>query len=331
MDCLRIGPSRAPAAVSQRRCRRGGGQVLGAAFARPLRSHWSSWSDLPVKGAWLILVLALGGCPPPLVREPFDPIPLGRAAGIVNENVAKIRGTLRAIGAVDGYVTTSSGSRRRYHVDGTLFYHAPIYLRFDLKKLGDRQFLFGSNDRWYWVYGKADGRYFCGRHGVPADLPPDLPVRPDQIVNALGLTPIRAEEQGTRGVQRVVEDYQQILFIIPDGRGGQVIEKEYWLDRYPSRLVRRVVFRDRDGVVEMESALDEYEPLAAGGPLLPHVMVADWPKSEAHMRFRVGKWSLVDEVVPGDIQFATPRECRLEEPHAPVETGGASARELQQG
>jgi hypothetical protein len=258
------------------------------------------------------LTLLLCGCPPQETRKPLAAISMQEAARIVNRNIDSIGGTLRAVGSVDGHFTTEEGARRSFHADGTLFYHEPYFLRFDLKKLGDRQFLFGSNKEWWWVYSKADGKHFCGRQGYPEDVPANLPVQPDQILDALGLTYIPEEGWVTGPAQRIVDDFQQILFITLDENDWPVIEKEYWLDRVPPRLVRRVIFRDRSGSVEMESRLGQYKPLERGGPLLPHEMAASWPKSDADMRLSVRQWKLVEEVRPGDIQFATPSEC-LEE------------------
>lgn len=258
-----------------------------------------------------LLLLTTTGCPPGPGPMRFAPISMRQAVRIVNDNTARIGGTLRASGSVDGYFT-NEGRQHRYHVDAVLFYLSPCYLRFDLKKFGDRQVLFGSNDIDYWCYLKEDDTYYCGRHDAPEELPPDIPVRPDQIGDALGLglvTDVDEATGHTRMVQRVVDDYQQILFLVHDARERLVLEKEYWLDRYSPQLVRRVVFRDGRGVLEMESRLDEYRPLDAGGPLLPRVMIADWPKSQAHMRFRIDKWTVVDQVKPDSIQFATPGEC----------------------
>ncbi|MEE9178222.1 MAG: hypothetical protein V3U46_07305 [Acidimicrobiia bacterium] len=234
------------------------------------------------------------------------------AVRIVNTNIAEVTGTLRASGPVDGYLTLSDGRRRSYHLDGVLFYLAPTYFRFDLKKLGDRQLLFGSNEEHYWFYSKEEDEYYCGRHGVQEDLPPEMPIRPDRIHHALGLTPIAEGEEiigRTRLIQRVVDDYQQILLLTNDDAGNTLVEKEYWLDRYAPRLVRRVVFRDADGVVEMESRLNNYRALERNGLWLPHVMVAHWPKEQMFMRLRVGKWKIVDQVGPHGPQFATPMEC----------------------
>ncbi len=283
------------------------------------------------------LTIVLCGCPSPHPRFVLDPIPMDDAIRIVNTNAGKISGTLKATGFVDGQFTDSEGRSRSYHLDGVLFYLAPIYVRFDLKSLGDRQLLLGSNAELFWYYSKQEDRYRCGYHDGSDELASQIPIRPDQIVDALGLTPIPCPvvegealgdtiaDDSPRGlptasgftpptapavcVQRVVDEHQQILFLERDEEGRVKLEKEYWLDRYWPRLIRRVVFRDADGVVEMRSRLDKHKPLSPGGPMLPGEMAADWPKSKSSMRFRVRRWSLVEQVGPNDIQFATPREC----------------------
>jgi len=273
---------------------------------------------------------ALCGCPPPPRRFVPAPIPIDDAIRIANANTGKITGTLRASGSVDGKFTDPDGRSHSYHVNGVLFYLAPTYVRFDLKSFGDRQFLLGSNADLFWYYDKEEDRYHCGWHDESDELAAALPIHPDQLVDALGLTPIpahctRAEpspnaeaETALHGlaptgrapcVQRVVGEHQQILFLERDEEGRVTLEKEYWLDRYPPRLIRRVVFRDADGVVEMRSQLDQYRPLSSGGPMLPRVMAADWPKSKASIRFRINKWSLVEQIGPESVQFAVPRDC----------------------
>ncbi len=256
---------------------------------------------------------AIGGCPPP--QQPMirlDPIPMHEAVAVVNKNIALIEGTLRATGPVDGTFTLKDGRRRKYHVEGTLFFLAPRHFRFDMKKFGDRLFLFGSNKWDYWVYTKEDDAHYCGRYGAREEPPAGLPARPDQILDALGLTAVPDETQSgspVRVTQRVVDDYQQLLFLRYDDAGGLIVEKEYWLDRSPPRLIRRVIHRDRLGAVELESTLDNYKPRVGGGPLLPHLISAEWSKAEAEMRFSVRNWTLVTQVGPDGIQFVTPDAC----------------------
>ncbi len=232
--------------------------------------------------------------------------------GIVNDNSQQIHATLRAVGPVDGHFTTQDGSRRSFHVDGVLFYLKPLYLRFDLKSFGDRQFMFGSNASQYWVYSKSDDQTYCGPHGKTT-LPVGLPVRPEQIVDALGLSLMAQGGQlGSthRLIQRVEEKYQQVLFVELYDDGRVVFEKECWLDRYEPRLVRRVVFRNEDGVVEMTSELEGYKRLGSEGPWLPTTMSVDWPQDGADMRLKVRRWEFVEQVGPDSIQFAPPRDCK---------------------
>jgi len=260
----------------------------------------------------LLLVLLPSGCVTPTVveRKPLPALTMVDAIRVSDANAALVTATVRAAGSVDGHFT-QEGRRRHYRLDGVLFFLAPDFVRFDLKKLGDRQLLFGSNQEQFWIYNKQDDEYFCGHQGDPEEMPPELPIRPDQIADALGLRLIgdmRAAD-GAELVQRVVDDAQQILILVRDVSGRPVVEKEYWLDRYPPRLVRRVVFRDENGVVEMSSELSGYRRVEPDGPLLPYEMTAEWPGSEARMRFSVNKWGLVPQVGPTGPQFATPQEC----------------------
>ena len=57
--------------------------------------------------------------------------------------------------------------------------------------------------------------------------------------------------------------------------------------------------------------IDSIETLEPGGPLLPSVMAAEWPKSKAQIRFRIDKWKRFEEVNPESIQFRVPRACGL--------------------
>jgi len=239
-------------------------------------------------------------------------LPLADAAAIVNQNLAKANGTLRANGSVDATMTTASGSRRSLHLDGVLFFLEPRYLRLDLKSFGERQMLLGSNLTEYWVYDREENRYECGRHGDRGALPAGIRIRPAQLIDALGLSSIPTQAvspDGIRRVQRIEGEFQQILFMDRDAQGQLGLQKEYWLDRNEPRLVRRVIFRDAEGQLEMDSRLDDYSEAFPGGPLLPRTLVARWPREGAEINFRFSKWTIEPSVKPGGIQFATPREC----------------------
>lgn len=256
----------------------------------------------------------MAGCHRPAARIPLEPLPLADAARIVNANIASIPGTVRAIGSVDGHVRLD-GRRRSYHADGTLFYLEPRNLRFDLRSFGETQVLVGSNAAEYWVYTKDGDQFFCGRHDHAEDLSEDFPLRPNQMIDALGLRPIPTHwlgPGGVRQVQRVEADHQQVLFLPRDERGRLVLEKEYWLDRSAPRLVRRVIFRDSAGDAVMDARLDDYRRGDLKNVYLPSKFSVSWPQSGTELRFQVRKWSLVSEVTAESIQFATPPACHLD-------------------
>lgn len=293
--------------------------LIGAA-AYPGPACPTHGSGIKRTGSWLVhlsllagaMLACAGGCSSTLERFPLDPIPMEQAIGIVNANSSMIDGTLWASGHVDGRFNLPDGRSAGYHVNGVLFYLAPIYIRFDMKSLGERQFLLGSNAEHFWFYDKQADIFHCGRHDATDEFEADIPIPPEQIVDALGFTWIPEQvspEDRTHAVQRIVDEYQQILIIERDEYGNVGLQKEYWLDRYLPRLVRRVVFRDPTGAVEMESLLDEYRAPSPGGPLLPHLMSAVWPKTGDSMRFRVNRWKLVREVGPESIQFQAPPVC----------------------
>lgn len=261
-------------------------------------------------GGWVLIGIC-GGCHPAPPRIRQAPLPSRVALGIYNENVERIAGTLRAVGSVDGRFAEPDGTRRSFHLDATLFFLDPRYVRLDLKKLGSRQLLFGSNDVDFWIYNQRDDDYYCGRHGQDEELPADINIHPDQLAGALGLWLERsdAEDEALGFVHRVVDDYQQFLFMGRDTDGGLFIERELWLDRYAPNLAGRIIFRDAQGGVELESVLSAYRELSPGGPWLPTSIALRWPKSESQMRLRVAKWKLVGQVKPDSVQFRTPVAC----------------------
>jgi len=259
----------------------------------------------------VLAAAVLSGCRSTPDSPPLEPLPMKQAIGLVNANTSKADGTVRAIGNVDGSLTLPEGKRRGYSLDGTMFFLSPNYVRFDLKKLGERQFLFGSNNKQYWFFDRDSKDYVCGRHG-DADAE-NMPIRADQIADALGLR--RFAEQGGAdsailAQQRVTDEYQVVRVREADSMTGQMLVKEFWLDRRPPRLVRRVVFREADGTPQLESRLSNYKQVGPDGLLLPHEMVANWPKKKAHMRFRVSKWSVMPEVGADGPQFAAPADCK---------------------
>jgi hypothetical protein len=319
----------------------------------------------------------LPGCPPRQPMVPPDPISMDRAIETVNANSQRISTTLRARGSVTGHFTTAEGDKRSYDLDGILFYLPPRNLRFNLKSIAGSEFLVGSNKTHHWFVNERESYYYCRPHGESRTGPDEypLPVRPDQMIEALGLSRIepggilrpaprirpdlrgagdspgsepagsdalaqgtKEENAGTEGkvgyddsptqdpscriveapVHRVVNDYQQLLFVTSDASDRIILEKEYWLDRRPPRLVRRIIFRNADGIVEMDARLSEYRKLGSDGPMVPRLIEVSWPTEKSALRFRISRWQTEDRVGPDGPQFTPPHDLGIRYEHEDI-------------
>jgi hypothetical protein len=288
----------------------------------------------------------LPGCAPRRAMVPPDPIPMDRAIETVNDNSRRISTTLRARGPVTGHFTTPEGDRKSYDLDGYLFYLPPRNLRFNLKSMAGSEFLVGSNSTHYWFVNERESYYYCRPHGESRSGPDEypLPVRPDQMIEALGLN--RIEPGGIVGpaartrpdlretgdsstqkpscriveapVHRVVEEYQQLLFVMSDASDRIILEKEYWLDRWPPRLVRRIIFRNAEGIVEMDARLSAYRRLGSDGPMVPRLIEVSWPTEKSALRFRVSRWQTEDRVGPDGPQFTPPHKLGIRYEHEDI-------------
>lgn len=259
------------------------------------------------------LAYSIFGCGP--VAQPrvnLEAIPMRNAIKIVNDNLEKLGATVRASGSVDCKFTQANGKERRVSLDGILFFLSPTYLRLDLKKFGDRQILVGSNNKYFWYYSREKDETFCGRHGVEEDWPENIPVRPDQLIDAIGFAPIKYNHYSGSAyhmMHLIREDHQELLLTHFDNEGVPHIEREYWIDRASPRLLRRVIFRNIMGEEDMTSELSNYIQISKDGPWLPRSISAYWPGSNARLHLKVNSWKLIPKVLSDGPQFATPKEC----------------------
>lgn len=263
----------------------------------------------------VLLLAGTSGCPP-RSSAPLAPIPMGQAIGLVNANSARITTCIKAEGSASGALTDDSGRRHRFDLPHSSFQVIPprhLYLTCKSGLLTE-EILLGSNDRKYWIHVRQDGDTY--RHGTHAALEGEpglsMPLRPDQLIEALGLNALPQDSTGRSGpMQRIVDEYQQIIFPAetPDGQGW--IHKEYWLDRYEPRLVRRIVFRDVLGRVVMESRLSRYKPMGGDGPLLPHRVHIEWPQQNGVLDFAIRRWKPMPTRTADHAAFIAPHDRGL--------------------
>lgn len=246
------------------------------------------------------------GCPPTVERVPLDPLSLEDAVARVNRDREGVTGALQAQGgSASGHFTDTDGKRRSFSYDAKLLVLAPWHLRFDMTTFNQSHLLFGSDDTRYWVVVKPRiNTLWWGRHDItPSSDSNALLVRPDLILDALGIKPLSIDTTGPMGpIPRVTADHQQLIYLAYDDTSQGYVAKEIWMSRYDDRFVDRLVYRNRNGDIIMESRLSSYKPIDSGGPVLPHRVEIDWPTSRSRLTFTTRGWKVlpdVDESHPG--------------------------------
>jgi hypothetical protein len=264
-------------------------------------------------GAFFLVTVT--GCPGdrqrPFPPEPqvLPPVSLAVAVNALNDNTARLQGTIQARnGHARGYFTDRDRRTRNYDLDAALLIYPPRCLRMDLAMLGKSQLVFGSNETRYWVVQPGSRALSWGRHDQTTQPKAgDLLIRPDLLVEAVGFNTLPADTLGAKGpLLRNAAGHQEIIYLDYDNDGQGFITKEYWISRSLPRVLERIVFRDSAGTVAMDSRLSEYKPIEGGGAVLPHRIQIDWPATKSRMLFTAGGWRLLPDVPKDAPSFIFP-------------------------
>ncbi len=276
----------------------------------PIAFRHMSTPMLPLLCAGMLIFTA--GCPQPgpdKQIKPFDPIPMPDAIALVNQNNQGLQMTIKSKG---GFArckfTDQDGSKRKFDVDANLIVNCPRNMRLDMSVLGKSYFVFGSNDARYWVEQPDAHALTWGRHD--RDIEPnarDLIIRPELIVEALGIAMIPENPEGAAApMQRLTDTHQQLLFFDEGGHSNGRITKEFWLSRFAPQLIDRVIFRDPMGQLVMDAKLGKYKPIVPGGPLIPNRFEVTWPATDGYMLLTTSGWKLMPKVAKDHPAFQFP-------------------------
>ena len=243
------------------------------------------------------------GCPKPVQPEPARFLPKDEAIARVNANNARIDGAVQAKRvSARGHCVTDTGTKRSFDLSGGMLYLAPRHLYCDLKQLGQTVMRIGSNPGEYWLWFQPEvdtlwwGHYAALEQGDAVGIP----LRPDQIIQALGQAALDTDRTC---LYRVMGAHHQLLYFEPAPDGERLLTKEYWLDRRPPFLIRKLLFRDRAGCVTFYAELDDYRPIRDAEALVAHRLTLRWPVDDATINLRVGEWVPRPNVTPDSSAF----------------------------
>jgi hypothetical protein len=220
--------------------------------------------------------------------------PIGNAAGPVgpeesietvvkrvNDNSAKIDFVIEGHGEVEARRIKPDGKPEPFNGTVNLLFRKPRDLAMKLEHtLGETVMQVGSNGDEFWVWKRVnEDIYWWGRH---AELDPEaaaqLPIRPDQLVEVLGISNLPTHADPQHGpLFEVMRDYYQLTFLASDNGGPVYPYKRIHIDRRAPYLIRSVVFLSPAGRETAVARLGNYKWVRNAAVLVPHSVRIDWP------------------------------------------------------
>lgn len=184
------------------------------------------------------------------------------------------------------------GNKRRFDLQGNLLFRRPGYLWLNGRLAGVEGLSLGTNDTWYWLAIKPEvSTVWYGRwERLNMGYTPQIPLRPDEVLTALGVAVVYIEDPDLIGpLYHVTDDYHELLYAAADpDTGATAVIKVLSLDRRPPYLVREISLRDLDGFEKLHVRLDDYEPVeATENAKIATTIELTWPKENALLRVRI--------------------------------------------
>jgi len=258
--------------------------------------------------------MLLAGCVPEAPPLAPPPAPLADVLARVNANSERIDSVYAAHCALAGVLTDENGRARRVDMQGPLRYGKPRQFYLDLKAFGGLAggATIGSNAERYWVAigGELD-KFVWGKY-EHLDEPDvrEFPLRPDLLIEALGVNQLPAARGGLlEPVRRSSSGYDELIYLRFTDDGRLVIDREYYIDRRPPFLIRRIVMRDAAGAEAMEARLSDYKPIGGDGPLTAKTIQLSWPAQQARLELKLWARRLINWDPPRRAKvFAFPSE-----------------------
>jgi hypothetical protein len=245
------------------------------------RPRWRS-----TLGPWVGVVVVLGGCvsptPPrrtfeiPAQLEPAEVV-IGRVDGNADRMPAQARFSSHL--SVEAGFVNEDGSLESFNGDGLLQFAKPTYLYMYLNHGLVRKMLeIGSDGERYWLSFQKRKTIWWGKYKhLDKPLIRDMPIRPDQLIDALGLRRLPEGSPrllgpvfrvGTQPIPHTLDPQYTLAYSLREPEGWYRFEREYSVSRVPPYLTERIVFGDKEGKIGSEAALGGLAPADSKGDVL---------------------------------------------------------------
>lgn len=259
---------------------------------------------LPLLGL-LMLLLGVCGCPPGGPARP-EPLPPPEPTAVVIQRFnANNRRIQRAVYCPDVRVQVRlrDEQNRVQHFSGAgkFLFERPRGLYLDITHgLGVGVARFGSNDEQYWGWVQTEvERGWRGRYEnlyLPRNQ--QMPLRPDHIIEALGMNELPTGHPGEMlWFRRSLDSppVDDILYVRDLGTGQGALERQYWLSRRWPFMAVVIQFTDGIGRPRLKAFLDNYAPIGrADGPLATGRVTLQIGEDGSQMKLEFGRLEFRD-------------------------------------
>lgn len=238
--------------------------------------------------------------------EPPAPPPPARAfadvCAVIEQNAARLDRPICAPRiTAKARFKDDRGRRQSENLEGTLVFSRPRNLRVDLKPgLGEKVVEIGSNDNDYWVWIEPNfaAMYWGSHRNAGKPCVGKMPVRPDQILAALGLCGLPHDAELLGPVFRQEEHADVLAYIRREESGAYRYDREYHVSRRPPFLFDTIQLYDAEGRRAVSALLDDYRPAWKDGPLVPHRIDIRWPGEDAEFRVEARSFEAANRTSP---------------------------------
>jgi hypothetical protein len=235
----------------------------------------NKWQGRTVLLLSTITLVAIIGCPPQ--RETLAPVTDDVPARIViervNDNARGMDFMVRAGGvSASGKLVGASGKRESFDASGTLYFRRPRDLYMELKHSLAGKLEMGSNHQEFWYWERFDERrYYTGRHDLMAKpWESDVPLRPDQFLDMLGLNELPTGSDGVSGATfSVAAEYYNLNFFDRDPAGNTFQSKSVAISRRAPFLISAITYYNPEGRAWMRAELKNYRPIDGTSVMTP--------------------------------------------------------------
>jgi hypothetical protein len=216
------------------------------------------------RGVLLLCMLIVAGCKSTPKETQVAAAPKIAASAVreaYNANAGRIT-QFWSRSVVEIHYTDNQNKQHAEQGDGPFIIRKPADMALAIGKLGNTMYWVGSDATRFWFLDlnpqKGQPRTaYIGRHeglGKPGMRPLPIPIRTDDLVQMLGITPVEAKATAEPGV---VDKQPGYWFASPMGSTGT---RRMFIAESPARALA-VQFVGPDGKMVAESKLGVYQPL----------------------------------------------------------------------